>query len=164
MSSVSFHHPPLLLSFRILLIPPFRISNFSFQFSVTLNPSLCTGPVFSKPHFSSFLLSSFNYTFLSSTLSSSLPYSFLSSSLTLLVLDGPDHEVHTGGVGLAAQLERAGLSERGVRGVQDALQLRLAAAELLQDEVMHLPHKVRLQGWRGALTHTRKHTTSTPKL
>lgn len=60
---------------------------------------------------------------------------------TLLVLHCPDHEVHAGGTGLAAQLEGAQLAVGPVGIVQDVLELPLAAVELLQHEVVHLLHK-----------------------
>lgn len=73
--------------------------------------------------------------------------------LTLLFSHGPHHEVHTGGVGLAAQFERAQLTLEVLDVVQDPLQLRLAAAELLQHEVMNLLHKVCLKVWRTQEVH-----------
>lgn len=68
-----------------------------------------------------------------------------SLSLTLLLRDGPHHEVHAGSVGLAAQLERVQLALQILHVMQDPLQLRLTAAELLQNEVMNLLHERHLQ-------------------
>lgn len=65
--------------------------------------------------------------------------------LTLLLGDGQHHQVHAGGVGLTAQLERAQLALQILHVVQDPLQLGLAAAELLQDEVVDLLHVVGLE-------------------
>lgn len=70
-----------------------------------------------------------------------------SLSLTLFLRDGPDHEVHAGGVGLAAQFERVQLAVQILHVMQDPLQLRLTAAELLQDKVMNLLHVRHLQVW-----------------
>lgn len=67
--------------------------------------------------------------------------------LTLLLGHRPDHEVHTGGVGLAAQLERAQLALEVLHVVEDPLQLRLAAAELLQHKVVNVLHKVSVEVW-----------------
>lgn len=69
----------------------------------------------------------------------------MNHSLTLLLGDSPHHEVHAGGVGLTAQFERAQLTLEVLDIVQDPLQLRLAAAELLQHKVMDLLHIVCLQ-------------------
>lgn len=73
-----------------------------------------------------------------------------SFSLTLLLRDGPNHEVHAGGVGLAAQFERVQLAVQILHVMQDPLQLRLTAAELLQNKVMNLLHVRHLQ----VCTHT----------
>lgn len=61
---------------------------------------------------------------------------------TLLFSHCPHHEVHTGSVGLAAQFERAQFTLEVLNIMQDPLQLRLAAAELLQHKVMNLLHIV----------------------
>lgn len=61
--------------------------------------------------------------------------------LTLLILHGPHHEVHTGGVCLAAELEGAQLTVDPVCIVQNLLKLRLAGVELLQHKIMDLLHK-----------------------
>jgi len=68
-------------------------------------------------------------------------------SLTLFFSYSPHHEVHAGCVGLTAQLQRAQLALEVFDIVEDPLQLRLAAAELLQDKVMNLLHKVSLKVW-----------------
>lgn len=68
-----------------------------------------------------------------------------SVSLTLLLCDGPHHEVHAGGVGLAAQFERVQLAVQILHVMQDPLQLRLTAAELLQNKVMNFLHERHLQ-------------------
>lgn len=65
--------------------------------------------------------------------------------LTLLFRHSPHHDVHAGSVGLAAQLQGAQFALQVLHIVQDPLQLRLAAAELLQHKVMDLLHVVRLQ-------------------
>ena len=65
--------------------------------------------------------------------------------VTLFLGDGPHHEVHAGGVGLAAQLEGTQLTLQALHVVQDPLQLRLAAAELLQHKVVDLLHIARLE-------------------
>lgn len=67
--------------------------------------------------------------------------------LTLLFGNRPHHEVHAGGVGLTAQFKRAQFTVEVLDIVQDPLQLRLAAAELLQHKVMNLLHKVCLKVW-----------------
>lgn len=71
------------------------------------------------------------------------------STVTLFLGDGPHHEVHAGSVGLATQLEGTQLALQVLHVVQNPLQLRLAAAELLQDKVVDLLHVARLQVWRG---------------
>lgn len=70
-------------------------------------------------------------------------------ALTLLLSHSPHHDVHAGGVGLAAQLERAELALEVLHVVQDPLKLRLAAAELLQYKVVNLLHIVCLQLWEA---------------
>lgn len=66
--------------------------------------------------------------------------------ITLLVFDGPHHEVHARGIGLATELEGALFPWQPARVVKHPLQLRLTAAELLQHEVVHFPDKRWLQG------------------
>ena len=69
----------------------------------------------------------------------------LYETLTLLLGDGPHHQVHTGSVGLAAQLQGAQVTLQVLHVMQDPLQLRLAAAELLQNKVMDVLHVARLE-------------------
>lgn len=69
------------------------------------------------------------------------------SPLTLLLGHSPHHDVHTGSIGLATQLQRAKLTLKVLHVVQDPLKLRLATAELLQHKVMNLLHIVGLQLW-----------------
>lgn len=64
--------------------------------------------------------------------------------LTLLVLHSPHHEVHTGSICLAAQLEGAQLAMDPVCIMQNLLKLPLARVELLQHKIMDLLHK---GGW-----------------
>lgn len=66
--------------------------------------------------------------------------------ITLLIFDGPHHEVYASSVGLATQLEGALFPQQPPRVMKYPLQLRLTAAELFQYKVMHLSYKRGLQG------------------
>lgn len=61
--------------------------------------------------------------------------------LTLLILHSPHHEVYTGGICLAAQLEGAQLTVNPVYIVQNLLKFPLARVELLQHKIMDLFNK-----------------------
>lgn len=61
--------------------------------------------------------------------------------LTLLILHGPHHEVYTGSVCLAAQLEGAQLTVNSIYIVKNLLKLPLARIELLQHKIMDLFNK-----------------------
>lgn len=55
----------------------------------------------------------------------------LQGKLTLLILHSPHHEVHAGGVGLAAQFEGTQFIVDPVCIVEDLLELSLACVKLL---------------------------------
>lgn len=75
---------------------------------------------------------------------------------TLLIFDGPHHEVHTGCVGMTTELERIGFPRQPFL-MESPLDLWLAAAELLQNEVMNLRNEARLHIW-PEIHMTRSHT------
>ncbi|KAL0625791.1 hypothetical protein AAY473_004844 [Plecturocebus cupreus] len=82
--------------------------------------------------------------------------------LTLLILHGPHHEVHTGGIRLAAQFEGAQLIVDPVCIMQNLLELPLARVELLQHKIMDLLHKGEL--WEAEAGRSPEVRSSRPAL